>query len=221
MKEITQENYQQLEYNWEGIIIAYPKVDLYWNAGFYVYKQELNEKNEYIYKCCGYSKEDSVYDGFSGDWSKKDFESCFGNWDKLTYYQFKDLKEFCEWYLHKDDKLHQALEQFVEDTKKFYEKDWIHEKGNTNTPPSTVPKQPSKGNKLMSQDEVRDKINPGWNTRRAKLQDVLKLLELRDLRQNTIDMLVENMPPEKRCYLEKQLERDEKRIEDFLNERIY
>lgn len=122
MKEITQENYQQLEYNWEGIIIAYPKVDLYWNAEFYVYKQELNEKNEYIYKCCGYSKEDSVYDGFSGDWSKKDFESCFGNWDKLTYYQFKDLKDFCKWYLHKDDKLHESIDKFIKDTDKFYTK---------------------------------------------------------------------------------------------------
>ena len=316
MKEITKDNYKDLEYNWNGIIIAYPKIDLYWNAEFYIYKQELDKDNNYVYKCSGYNKEDSPYDGFSGDWSKKDFESCFGNWDRLNYYQFEDLKEFCEWYLHKDDKLHQALEQFVEDTKKFYEKDWIHEKGNTNTPPSTVPKQPSKGNKLMSQDdpilkkyrcedvythdeirenigkkkkvtyfeqkygfnpyeedtpeelcyweiyndencdnelkriiekkwpeikelafldakiiknkiscnytfdEIRDKMEPGWDTRRAQLQDVLKLLELRDMRQNTIDSLMQSTDPSMQEHLVKQLERDEKRIEDFLNEKI-
>ena len=279
MKEITQENYQQLEYNWEGIIIAYPKVDLYWNAEFYVYKQELNEKNEYIYKCCGYSKEDSVYDGFSGDWSKKDFESCFGNWDKLTYYQFKDLKEFCEWYLHKEDKLHQALEQFVEDTKKFYDtpKDlndkliterierrnkehYFMEKYGFNPYEEQFPeglgywaiyndencdnelkriiqkkcpeikefasfeakivKQYSCG-KVYTHDEVRDKINPGWNPRREKLQDVLKLLELRDRRQSTLDTLLNAKEPSLVEHLQNQLDRDDKRIEDFLNERIY
>ena len=69
-------------------------------------------------------------------------------------------------------------------------------------------------------DEIRDIMNPGWNTRRAKLQDVLKLLELRDMRQNTIDSLKQSTDPSMQEYLVKQLERDQKRIEDFLNEKI-
>lgn len=338
MKKITQDNYQQLEYNWEGIIVAYPKVDLYWNAEFYVYKQELDNNNEYIYKCCGYGKEDSVYNAFSGDWSKPDFKSCFGNWDKLTYYQFDDLKEFCEWYLHKDDKLKESIEKFIEETDKFYKEDWIQEKCGTNTPPTSVPKNPSVGNKkkvslndkliterierrnkehyfmqkygfnpyeqdppeklcyweiykdekcdeelkriierkwpqiknllkkeiltpmsevvnacisnkipediieqlkdqanpvlayykhgdgsennLYSPNEIRDKINPGWNTRREQLKDVLKLLELRDRRQSTLETLFDAKEPSLVEHLQNQLDRDEQRIEDFLNEVI-
>ena len=262
MKEITKDNYKDLEYNWNGIIIAYPKIDLYWNAEFYIYKQELDKDNNYIYKCSGYNKEDSPYDGFSGDWSKKDFESCFGNWDRLNYYQFEDLKEFCQWYLHKDDKLHQALEQFVEDTKKFYDtpKDlndklitehierrnkehYFMQKYGFNPYEEQLPeglgywaiyndencdnelkriiekkcpeikefasfeakivKQYSCG-KVYTHDEVRDKINPGWNTRRQKLEDVLKLLELRDMRQNTIDSLMQSTDPSMQEHLVKQ-----------------
>jgi len=77
-----------------------------------------------------------------------------------------------------------------------------------------------KGEYLYTPDEIRDKMNPGWNTRRAKLQDVLKLLELRDMKQNTLEMLTDKMDDSKREYLLKQLERDEQRIEDFLNEKV-
>lgn len=73
---------------------------------------------------------------------------------------------------------------------------------------------------VYTHDEIRDKINQGWNTRREKLHDVLKLLDLRDLRQNTLDMLQDNMSSSEREHLSKQLERDEKRIEDFLNEKV-
>lgn len=218
MKEIT-ENTKLSEYEFEGIIVSIPKIDLYANAEFYVYGMHINIVNERVYNMIPYNMEDGMINGFGTSYNIQ-FEDIFKDFEHYRYYQFENMKEFCEWYLHKDDKLHQSIEQFVEDTKKFYEKDWIHEKCNTNTPPSTVPKQPSKGNKLMSKDEIRDKINPGWNTRRAQLQDVLKLLELRDLRQNTIDMIQESTSGVKRDYLEKQLERDEKRIEDFLNEKI-
>lgn len=221
MKEITKDNYKDLEYNFEGIVVAYPKVDLYFNAEFYFIKQKIDYKTDKrYYITCGYNEEDKTCNGLAPDGLETIIENAFNCWSQMNYYQFDDMKEFCDWYLHKDDKLHQALEQFVEDTKKFYEKDWIHEKGNTNTPPSTVPKQPSKGNKLMCQDEVRDKINPEWNTRRQQLQDVLKLLELRDRRQSTLDTLLNAKEPSLVEHLQNQLDRDDKRIEDFLNEKI-
>ena len=288
MKEITKDNYKDLEYNWNGIIIAYPKIDLYWNAEFYIYKQELDKDNNYIYSCSGYSKEDSPYNAFSGDWNKPNFESCFGNWDRLNYYQFEDLKEFCEWYLHKDDKLHQALEQFVEDTKKFYEKQnlrtikldsvlgtnqaeilkenierkkkvsYFEQKYGFNPYEEEAPEElgyweiyndencdnelkriiekkwpeikelasldakiiKNKISSTYTFDEIRDKMEPGWNTRRAQLQDVLKLLELRDRRQSTLDTLLNAKEPSLVEHLQNQLDRDEQRIEDFLNEKI-
>lgn len=316
MKEITQDNYKDLEFNFHGIVIAYPKVDLYFNSEFYFIKQKIDyDTNKRYYITCGYNEEDQTCEGLAPDRLETNIENAFNCWSQMNYYQFENMKEFCEWYLHKDDKLHQAVKQFVKDTQKFYDtpKDlndklitecierrnkehYFMQKYGFNPYEEEAPeklcywdiyndencdgelkriieskwpklkelkdkerlqdaliptseliykcisheipkelleqlKEPPAGyvrvigedgkpGWLYSPDEIRDKINPGWNTRREKLKDVLKLLELRDLRQNTIDMLVENMPPEKRCFLEKQLERDEKRIEDFLNEVI-
>ena len=42
MKEITEQNYKHLEFNFDGIVIAYPKVDLYFNAEFYFIKQKID-----------------------------------------------------------------------------------------------------------------------------------------------------------------------------------
>ena len=275
MKEITKDNYKDLEFNFYGIVIAYPKIDLYFNSEFYFIKQKIDhDTDKRYYIMCGYNEEDKTCEGLAPDRLKTNIENAFNCWGEMNYYQFENMKEFCEWYLHKDDKLHQALEQFVEDTKKFYDtpKDlndkliterierrnkehYFMQKYGFNPYEEQLPeglgywaiyndencdnelkriiekKCPeikelafldSKliKNKISNTYTFRDIINPGWNTRRAQLQDVLKLLELRDLRQNTIDMLMEKITPEKRCYLEKQLERDEKRIEDFLNEKI-
>ena len=252
MKEITQDNYKQLEYNWGGVIVAYPNVDLYFNADFYFIKQKINyETDERTYFYSGVNQEDEVSE-ISPDWKKQDFESCFKDWENLKYYQFENMKEFCEWHIHKDDIIKKSIKDFknkVYFEQKYgfnpYEEDlpeglgyWViynDEKCDNELKRIIEKKFPeikelaSFEDKIRKQyrcediytnDEIRDKINPGWNTRRQKLQDVIKLLELRDLRQNTIDMLKEKITPEKRCYLEKQLERDEKRIEEFLDEKI-
>lgn len=249
MKEITQDNYKQLEYNWRGVIVAYPNVDLYFNADFYFIKQKINyETDERTYFYSSVNQEDEVSE-ISPDWKKQDFESCFKDWGNLKYYQFENMEEFCEWYLHKDDKIKESIKDFKKSAVYFeqkygfnpYEEDPLEKLGlweiyNDENCDNELKRIIEKKfpeikeldarilkNKISNTytfDEIRDIINPGWNTRRAQLQDVLKLLELRDLRQNTIDMLTERITPEKRCYLEKQLERDEKRIEDFLNEKI-
>lgn len=333
MIEITKDNYKDIDFN--GVIISVPREHL---------KEELTQdfclhfecayytKGEHGYKECGHLPSRSSF--FSIWYGDEDMPNGFGfnstsrlPWDEkylhfnnVRYYKFKDMVEFCAWYLQQKDR-----ELWIDDgeNKRLVpnigaristnqNKEWIQEKCGTNTPPTSVPKQPSKGNKksslldinelkidgiaqgvlrgmirdalkeltqkdkveelnkingesiywdiyceeettpemkekieelyphfkeqyaksikqhdgenlkLYSPKEIRDKINPGWNTRRAQLQDVLKLLELRDRRQNTVDMLTKDyiQDPAKRDYLTKQLERDEKRIEDFLDEEV-
>lgn len=257
MKEISIEEVKyMLSTDFSGIIVAVPVNSLTYNAELYIYGSRINSDNKREISLICYNMEDGICDGFAAiniKLLKEHFEE--DNDFRIKYYLFDNLLDFCNWYIQKNDKLHQALEQFVKDTQKFYKNPLSMEnyenKGGVNESPTTPRPEPPKGqgdvcekcdkrseflkefenihNNILKQyrcgdvythDEIRDKINPGWNTRREKLADVLKLLELRDLRQNTIDMLVENITPEKRCYLEKQLERDEKRIEDFLNERI-
>lgn len=290
MKEITQDNYKDLEFNFHGIVIAYPKVDLYFNSEFYFIKQKIDyDTNKRYYITCGYNEEDQTCEGLAPDRLETNIENTFNCWSQMNYYQFENMKEFCEWYLYKDDKIKKSIKDFKETTmnsplysipvtdptelehlnkllKTESQKAYKHKKAVSyfeqkygfNPYEEQAPEElgyweiyndencddelkriiekkfpeikelasldakiiKNKISSTYTFDEMRDKINPGWNTRRQQLQDVLKLLELRDLRQNTIDMLVENMPPEKRCFLEKQLERDEKRIEDFLNEVI-
>ena len=213
MKEITEQNYKDLEFNFDGIVIAYPKVDLYFNAEFYFIKQKIDYKTDKrYYIMSGYNEEDCTCNGLSPDRLKTNIENVFNCFSQMNYYQFDNMQEFCEWYIHKDDKLNESIEDFIKKTKEFEEqfnpvlKHYKYGDGSENN--------------LYAPDEIRDKMNPGWDTRREKLRDVLRLLELRDLRQNTVDMLMEKITPEKRCYLEKQLERDEQRIEDFLNEKV-
>lgn len=290
MREITEQNYKDLEYNFDGIVVAYPKVDLYFNAEFYFIKQKIDyETDKRYYTMSGYNGEDCTCNGISFDGFETRIENVFNCFSQMNYYQFENMKEFCEWYLHKDDKIKESIEDFKEKTKEFEEKQIFHtveldsilgtsfadnlkeniEKKKKVTyfeqkygfnPYEEAPeelgywaiyndencdnelkriiekkcpeikelaslnakivKQYSCG-KVYTHDEIRDKINPGWNTRRAKLQDVLKLLELRDMKQNTLEMLTDKMDDSKREYLLKQLERDEKRIEDFLDERVF
>lgn len=218
MREITEDNYKQLEYNWGGIIIAYPRIALYFNADFYFIKQKINyNTDERTYFYSGVNQEDEVSE-LSPDWQKKDFESCFGNWNEIKYYQFEDIDEFCNWYVHKDDKLKESIEKFKKETDKFYNtpKDLndklITEKLITKEEHSkiSVPPEPTinrnvnideilqqceeysnpilrhykhgdgSENNLYSQEEIRDKINPGWNTRRARLQEVIDYIDHRE-----------------------------------------
>jgi len=64
-----------------------------------------------------------------------------------------------------------AINKFISDTNKFYgtveDKDWIQEKCNTNTPPTSVPERPSKGNieskttdnSMQTREEIESKLS--------------------------------------------------------------
>lgn len=111
MREITKDDYKQLEYNWGGIIVAYPNVDLYFNADFYFIKQKINyETDERTYYYSGVNQEDEVSE-ISPDWKKQNFEACFKDWENLKYYQFENMEDFCNWYIHRYD---EAIKQFNE-----------------------------------------------------------------------------------------------------------
>lgn len=85
--------------------------------------------------------------------------------DSYDYYKFDDMEEFCIWFLQRSNyeiwstsgdlrgQIHE-IEPRKETTAKIStykkikeDKEWIHEKCGTNTPPTSVPKHPSKGNK--------------------------------------------------------------------------
>ena len=290
MREITEQNYKDLEYNFDGIVVAYPKVDLYFNAEFYFIKQKIDyETDKRYYTMSGYNGEDCTCNGISFDSFETRIENVFNCFSQMNYYQFENMKEFCEWYLHKDYKIKESIEDFKKKTKEFEEKQNFHtveldsilgtsfvdnlkeniekkkkvtyfeqkygfnpyeeaseelcyweiyndencdnelkriiekkcpeikELASLN---AKIVKQYCCG-KVYTHDEIRDKINPGWNTRRAKLQDILKLLELRDIRQNTLNMIGNTKEISLKESLVEQLKRDEKRIEDFLDERVF
>ena len=289
MREITEQNYKDLEYNFDGIVVAYPKVDLYFNAEFYFIKQKIDyETDKRYYTMSGYNKEDWTCNGISFDDLETRIENVFNCFSQMNYYQFENMKEFCEWYLHKDDKIKESIEDFKKKTKEFEEKQIFHTveldsilgtsfadnlKENIEKKKKVTYFEQKYGfnpyeealeelcyweiyndencdnelkriiekkfpeikelafldskiikNKISNTytfDEIRDKMEPGWNTRRAKLQDVLKLLELRDIRQNTLNMIGNTKEISLKESLVEQLERDEKRIEDFLDERVF
>ena len=79
-----------------------------------------------------------------------------------------------------------AINKFISDTNKFYgtveDKDWVQEKCNTNTPPTSVPEHPSKGNvKSKTTDnssmQTREEIATD-NSMRTKEEIAEKVYEL-------------------------------------------
>lgn len=143
------------------------------------------------------------------------FEQKYG----FNPYEEDAPEELCYWEIYNDDNCDNELKRIIE--KKWPKIKELSQNKNHRTLKLCSDLKEAEGElKLYSVDEIRDKINPGWNTRREKLKDVLKLLELRDMRQNTMDSLMQSTDPSMQEYLVKQLERDEKRIEDFLNEKI-
>lgn len=118
MKEITEENYKNIEFNFEGIVVGVPKVDLYFNADLYFIKQKVDyDTDKRYYITCGYNQEDETINGLSPDRLETNIENTFNCFSQMNYYQFEDMKEFCEWYLHKEYKLKESINDFVESVK--------------------------------------------------------------------------------------------------------
>lgn len=202
MKQITKENYTSIEKDFEGIIVAYPKIDLYSNAEFYMYGYYINNENKFRYQCTAYNMEDGCIDGISS--FKTSFVNLFNDFEHYDYYQFENFKELCEWYLNEDKKFNEMIDKTKQQFKSF-EKEWIHEKCGTNTPPPFAPEHPSKGNKKPNKSvhidgTIQDRLNDLWNSinktslttrEKSELYDILKSREehVHKVWQNYMDNL--------------------------------
>ena len=88
---------------------------------------------------------------------------------KLSKEAYKKIEEADNDPISEEAK--KAIDEFVEETNKFYgtveDKDWIQEKCNTNTPPTSVPEHPSKGNikskttdnSMQTREEIESKLS--------------------------------------------------------------
>lgn len=165
MREINQTNYHELEFNFEGIIVGIPQVIGFDSELYFIKQQTDYDTDENIYYMSGYNKEDETINGISHDSIPFSLNKVFDNWDEMKYYQFKDLKEFCTFYFHQSNLNNfKSYNTKVEVHTTLPDKEWIHEKCGTNTPPTSIPTKPSVGNKKHN------------ITRREQLKDVIEYL---------------------------------------------
>lgn len=192
MKQITKENHTSIERDFEGIIVAYPRIDLYSNAEFYMYGYYINNENKFKYQCTAYDMEDGCIDGISS--FETSFVNIFNDFELYDYYQFDNFKELCEWYLDKDKKFHEMIDK-TGDHFKSLEKKWITEKCGTKDVPEETPKEPPHINGTL-----QDRLNDLWNSinktslttrEKSELYDILKSREVHvhKVWQNYMDTL--------------------------------
>lgn len=141
-----------------------------------------------------------------------EFDTVRFNFDTKRYYKFDDFEELCCWYLQRRNFM-------------------IEYKNDVGYVPHIHADEPIEITNHVHCSEVYDmpeipKENYVYHkkiTRREKLKDVLELLHLYKLRENTLDMLKDETI-KKRDYTKdlfiQQLERDQERIERFLDEEI-
>lgn len=162
---LTEDNYE--EYNTKlGIIVIVPK---------YAKRLYLYTTNGITYKGISYDLEFNTFDERVED----NYENLFDSFNVEEYYYFKDLKEFCEWFLQnqiclKDEKLKRLLEIQNSGIPQHYFQDEINE---------LMKPEKVKENKLYSQEEIRKKINPEYKinqTRRDILKDVIEYIHKRE-----------------------------------------
>lgn len=171
MIEITKDNYKDIDFN--GVIISVPREHL---------KDELTQEFCFHFECAYYTKGEHGYktpghnpnkSSFFSIWyGDEDMPNGFGfnstcrlPWDEkylhfnnVRYYKFNNMQEFCVWYLETNKYFEKS------DYGKWKEqKEWIQEKCNTNTPPTSVPECPSKGNIRKISPDVKSNEPLLWN----------------------------------------------------------
>lgn len=222
MKEITslQNLINLLESNNEGIVVGVPTVPLKFSAELFI----LKDRETFS----GYNKEDGPYNGFSKDWEGYIKDS---DWQKVScemkYYHFEDLTDFCNWYLHKDDKLKEDINEFVEETDKF----WLRGRNEAR-------EELHKINAEMIQEEMDEDLQlcshtlPSgttimWagesefhpierKTRRDQLKDVIKLLKL----NSHVEMLERLYKKQQSVHLLTEWKEAQEKLTEWLDEEV-
>lgn len=171
MKKLTKQDLPDLQF--EGIIVSVPR-DI--QEGQHDDISFIVECNYYTngkhgYKEPGYGADNSSFYHVAynmdclrnGLWmnatSRFTIEHSF-RFDSYDYYKFDDMEEFCTWYLQQKDREiwindgeNKALVHNINARNSINQnKEWIHEKCGTNTPPTSVPEKPSIGNKKKDKD---------------------------------------------------------------------
>ncbi len=256
MRKINSKNLAELKVDFSGIVVGIPKESSSYAGDFYIVEKKigyLSESPEFLV---------NVYfdNSLMANRRFQSFEEIFVGNKETDFYCFDSMEEFCIWYLQsnkyeicstsgdlkgKEEKLypgvkHEKVE--VEDDPALSsnevvcgdkkDKEWIHEKCGTNTPPTSIPEKPSVGNKKKdlnkinkeiiywemyndpNTDETREKINPGRNTRRTQLKDVIYYINER----NFLDALRKNIVKANSCYSKEYLQDYLKHRQQALNE---
>lgn len=179
MIKITEQDLENLQF--DGIIVGVPIIENikegqhddisfivecnYYTNGKHGYPEPGNGcNNSSFYHVC--YNTDSLENGlWMNATSRFTIEHSF-RFDSYNYYKFKDMVEFCTWYLQNknyevwgtsiNNDLNYKIHNIEATSSINQDKEWIHEKCGTNTPPTTVPKHPSKGNKKKLFSEIEE-----------------------------------------------------------------
>ena len=95
----------------EGIIVKVPPNTLEYDSELYIYGSQITDK-DVVYREIRYNMEDGCINGFSV--IPVEFSDVISEEDGFEVYAFDDLRDFCEWYLHKDDKIKKSIKDFKE-----------------------------------------------------------------------------------------------------------
>ena len=171
MREITRENHKEF-CRFNGVIAAIPKTNSkYFFLYGYSITDELSRDGGYSLICYNSGEvEDNAIDV-----SPLKPEFLYSDFDILNYYHFSNFEEFCIWYLQQknreiwiDGENKARVYNIKPEKPKEPErikiekepKEWIHEKWGTNTPPTSVPEHPSKGNKIVYKTTRKEYYHP-------------------------------------------------------------
>lgn len=169
MIKITEQDLDNLQF--DGIIVGVPIIENikegqhddisfivecnYYTNGKHGYPEPGNGcNNSSFYHVC--YNTDSLENGLWMNATSRFTIDHIFRFDSYNYYKFENMTEFCKWYLNREGyKCERPETKVTKNTYVKVDKEWIQEKCGTNTPPTTVPEHPSKGNKkkLFSETE--------------------------------------------------------------------
>lgn len=184
MIKITEENVKGLTL--DGIVVCVPKSDIedgshndisfitecaYFSKGQHGYPKPGHGADNSSFYHIAYNMVDYLPNGlYMNATSRLTWNSCINLNGKYDYYKFKDMEEFCHWYLDYVSK--KSTGGFI-----TYE-DGYKKMGGIKPPPVTSRPEPPKGQ--------------GKTTRREKCKDMLELIQLYLSKEHAYDLYTQS-----------------------------
>lgn len=235
MIEITKDNYKDIDFN--GVIISVPRKHLkdeltqdfslhfecaYRTQGKHGYKEPGHNPDSSSFFSIWYGDND-MPNGFGfNSTSRLPWEEEYLHFNNVKYYKFNDMIEFCTWYLQQngreiwiDDGENKARVHNI-DLKISINKDkeWIHEKCGTNTPPTKVPIIPKY---ILNEEQLKAFMNPEYRKRcnqpfmkeiQTYVQKILNIRDCKNFYDKTGDIRFKEKMEEKQKELQTWLEEE-------------